>query len=446
MRIAASEHNENLRQLEHLAPIAFAFLLRFLTWEQALIFAFVAVLYAAFVSPRLFRVTQRPEEQIKGYSAGKLAYAFSVFTLVLFFREDKHLAAVAWANLSVGDAASNLIGRRFGRARLPWNSNKTWLGTCSSVFFSSLAGFVLLLWTEFPPHSGNWNARRGLLYSTTTAIVCSVVETLQIPLDDNLTICLAGGTFLRGLSLARWPSNWAWDEWITGLLVSAGTGLAALSLKTLTLSGLVCGVVMGSVVYSSFGAQGFLLLATFFVLGSLFSKIGYRRKQLEGTAQPDFGRRSARHVLGKGFAPLVAGLASIFFDSKQIMNVGFTAAVATALYDTTSTELGQLLGRHTILLTSLEHVPRGTPGAVSLAGSTVGFLAAAMIGFEAVLFKLISPIGMVCILLSASFSVHLESYLAAHGRSDNGRSGQLLNAFHTTVSMLLAMLFAKVYL
>ena len=138
-----------------------------------------------------------------------------------------------------------------------------------------------------------WNARRGLLYSTTTAIVCSVVETLQIPLDDNLTICLAGGTFLRGLSLARWPSNWAWDEWITGLLVSAGTGLAALSLKTLTLSGLVCGVVMGSVVYSSFGAQGFLLLATFFVLGSLFSKIGYRRKQLEGTAQPDFGRSSA---------------------------------------------------------------------------------------------------------------------------------------------------------
>jgi len=73
-------------------------------------------------------------------------------------------------------------------------------------------------------------------------------------------------------------------------------------------------------------------------------------------------------------------------------------------------------------------------------------LAAAMIGFEAVLFKLISPIGMVCILLSASFSVHLESYLAAHGQSDNGRSGQLLNAFHTTVSMLLAMLFAKVYL
>src|SRR5437867_12626639 len=65
MRIAASEHNENLRQLEHLAPIAFAFLLRFLTWEQALVFAFVAVLYAAFVSPRLFRVTQRPEEQIR---------------------------------------------------------------------------------------------------------------------------------------------------------------------------------------------------------------------------------------------------------------------------------------------------------------------------------------------------------------------------------------------
>ena len=444
MRIAASQHNENLRQLEHLAPIGFAFLLRFLTWEQALVFAFVAILYAAFVSPKLFRVTQRPEEQIKGYSPGKLAYAISVFLLLLFFREDKHLAAVVWANLSVGDAASNLIGRRFGRATLPWNSDKTWLGICGSVFFSSLAGFVLLLWTGFPSHSGNWNARRGLLYSITTSIVCSIAETLKIPLDDNITICLAGGTFLQGLSLAKWPSSWAWDTWITGMLVSAGTGLAALALKTLTVSGLVCGVVMGSVVYSSFGVQGFLLLATFFVLGSLFSKIGYREKQLGGMAQPDLGRRSARHVLGKGFAPLAAGLASIFLDSKQIMNVGFTAAVATALYDTTSTELGQLLGKHTILLTSLQPVPRGTPGAVSLAGSIVGFLAAALIGFEAISFKLISPIGIVCVLLSASFSVHLESYLRARGGPDNGGSSQLLNGFHTTVSMILAMLLARV--
>ncbi len=201
---------------------------------------------------------------------------------------------------------------------------------------------------------------------------------------------------------------------------------------------------MGSVVYSSFGVQGFLLLATFFVLGSLFSKIGYRKKQIDGMAQPDLGRRSARHVLGKGFAPLAAGLASIFLDSKQIMNVGFTAAVATALYDTTSTELGQLLGKHTILLTSLQPVPRGTPGAVSLAGSIVGFLAAALIGFEAISFKLISPIGIVCILLSASFSVHLESYLRARGGPDNGGSSQLLNGFHTTVSMILAMLLARV--
>src|SRR6266508_510138 len=149
MRIAAPQYNENLRQLEHLAPIGFAFLLRFLTWEQALVFAFVAILYAAFVSPKLFRVTQRPEEQIKGYSPGKLAYAISVFLLLLFFREDKHLAAVVWANSSVGDADSKLIGRRFGRDTLPWISDKTWLGICGRVFFSSLAGFVLLLWTGF---------------------------------------------------------------------------------------------------------------------------------------------------------------------------------------------------------------------------------------------------------------------------------------------------------
>jgi len=66
-----SLQSEDLRQLEHMAPLVFGVLLRFLSWDQALALAALAVIYALFVSSRLWRAAQRRDEAERGFSPAK---------------------------------------------------------------------------------------------------------------------------------------------------------------------------------------------------------------------------------------------------------------------------------------------------------------------------------------------------------------------------------------
>ncbi len=437
-----SDYSEDLRQIEHLVPIAFAFLLPYLTWGQAVALAVCALVYGVFISPRLLRVTRRPNEEIRGFSSGKAAYALSVLGLLLVFPHEFYIVAAVWANLSVGDAASNLIGRNFGRKTIPWNVRKTWLGFSAALFSSTLAAGALMLWVGVPPGA---SASSSIVwsYALSVSVVCSLVETLPLPVDDNLTICLAGGAFLGWLSRTSWPAGWNWQELAIGLLVSTVVGLPAWLLKTVSRSGAAWGILFGTVVYYALGFGGFILLGTFFILGSLFSKMGYDKKMREGLAQEDHGRRSGRHVWGKGAAALMAAIASLFLVDQSLILLAFVSALASSLSDTTATELGQLAGSEPILLTNFKRVPRGTPGAVSVVGSISGVLAALFIAIEGYVLHFVTPMGVLWAVLAAVAASHLEGFLVARHRGPRV-SGPLMNAFHTTISMLIVVLLARI--
>ncbi len=62
--------------------------------------------------------------------------------------------------------------------------------------------------------------------------------------------------------------------------------------------------------------------------------------------------------------------------------VGFVASFVSKLSDTVSSEIGKAYGRSTYLITTLQPVPRGTEGAVSLEGTAAGVAAA--VGFAGV--------------------------------------------------------------
>jgi len=437
-----SLQSEDLRQLEHMAPLVFAFLLKYLTWGQAIALAALAVLYALFVSSRLWQSARRPDEAKRGFSTGKVAYAVSILVLVLLFPEDEYLVAAVWANLSVGDAFSNLAGRRFGHTRLPWSPDKTWAGMGAAFVASAVAGFILLVWTGIPS-AGVGVSRLAALYAVATSLVCSLVETLPLPIDDNISICASGGLFLGWLSRASIVRLDDPQRFVTGFAICLSAALAAYAFRTVSLGGAIWGIIQGTVVYGALGLRSFVLLATFFVLGSAFSKIGYQGKLKRGIAQPDGGRRAGRHVWGKGFAAFAAAAASIFLDRKEPAMLAYTAALAGSLCDTTSTELGKLCRGDAVLLPSLERVPHGTTGGVSLAGSALGLLAAIVIGVEALALGLVNPWGAVSAVFAAAVAAHLESWLASrHGRVQTG--GPLMNAFHTTVAMILVLLLAGI--
>ena len=102
-----------------------------------------------------------------------------------------------------------------------------------------------------------------------------------------------------------------------------------------------------------------------------------------------------------------------------------------------------MYGRQPVLLPSLRQVARGTRGAVSLPGSMMGLLSAGCLVVEAIALGSVTGREGLWAMFAATISTHLESWLAS--RSPDLSGGPLMNAFHTTVSMLLALLLYRVW-
>ena len=187
---------ENKRQIEHMLPLGFAFLLRYLTVTQAVLCCAGALVYGLFISPRVNKAGVREEERRRGFSTGKVLYALTILLLILIFHKRMHIAAGAWAVLSLGDATSNLAGRAWGVRKLPWSGQKTWVGLAAFALSSWAGSLILVYWTA--GGLGQSLPQPGLVVAVCGAasLAAALVETLPIPLDDNFTSPLAAAAVL----------------------------------------------------------------------------------------------------------------------------------------------------------------------------------------------------------------------------------------------------------
>jgi uncharacterized protein (TIGR00297 family) len=122
----------------------------------------------------------------------------------------------------------------------------------------------------------------------------------------------------------------------------------------------------------------------------LTTKLGRRKKERLGTAESRRGRSPSQVVANLGVAAIAS---SEFFQSWLIDSHGFTnttlipaplftialAALAEAAADTASSEIGQVFGGSPRMITTLRKVEPGTDGAITLAGTLAGVIAAALV-------------------------------------------------------------------
>jgi uncharacterized protein (TIGR00297 family) len=150
------------------------------------------------------------------------------------------------------------------------------------------------------------------------------------------------------------------------LAVGLASGLAAVGwrLGWLSAGGTAAAVLVGGGVFAGAGWRGAVLLALFFISGSLLSRWNEKRS---GPA-----RRSARQVLANGLWA-AAGAALTRADPVPAWAV-LTGALASAQSDTWATEIGAHSRRPPRLITSWRRVPPGTSGGVSGAGTAAGLL------------------------------------------------------------------------
>ncbi|MFZ0273235.1 MAG: DUF92 domain-containing protein [Acidobacteriaceae bacterium] len=186
-------------------------------------------------------------------------------------------------------------------------------------------------------------------------------------------------------------------------------------------------------------------LLALLVLTFSATRFGRRRKEALGTAEARRGRTASQVAANLGVAAL-AGIplsaAHVFtpvaFGGRAAM-VAMIAAMAEATADTVSSELGQVLGGEPRMITTLGPVPAGTDGAISLAGTLLGSLAAAiLVAVAALALPQLSRIDAILALAAGIAGVFIDSLLGAIPE----RGGWLNNDAVNTLSTLAAALLA----
>jgi uncharacterized protein (TIGR00297 family) len=252
-----------------------------------------------------------------------------------------------------------------------------------------------------------------------------------------------------------------------------GVGLNAILLgvvwilpkKLLTPAGVFHAWVLGVLIWGTLGWQGYAVVAFYFLVGSLVTRIGIKQKEAEGIAEKRSGARGPENVWGSALTAALCALGVGMIDWGILPNsslshtltpyslllLGYVASFSTKLSDTCASEVGKAYGKRTFLITTLQPVPRGTEGAVSLEGTLAGVVASvvqALIGWGV---GLIDLVGVLWCVVAALIATNLESVIGATLQSRfSWLTNELVNILNTLigagVAMLLAWLWASVVL
>ena len=135
-----------------------------------------------------FRQIQRHGEGTGFAAVG--GYSLSVMATIFLFPRHLELGLAVLAILAFGDGSATLIGSLFRGPRLPWNCNKSWVGTLGFVVVGSIMS-AWIYWGEThnleasdPPVSFGMS-----VFLTSPAVVAAAIaESLRSRINDNIRV------------------------------------------------------------------------------------------------------------------------------------------------------------------------------------------------------------------------------------------------------------------
>ncbi|MDK8182470.1 DUF92 domain-containing protein [Paenibacillus sp. UMB4589-SE434] len=172
-------------------------------------------------------------------------------------------------------------------------------------------------------------------------------------------------------------------DWLIGLAGSIIVAGLAYRKRSLTQSGALAAVVMGTVYYGSGSLIWFGLLLTFFITSTFWSKWNKRKKSRFDQIYKKTGERDAHQVMANGGLGMLLCVCNAIFPHPGWL-FSFAGVMATVNADTWATEIGSLSRSLPRSVLTGKRVPAGTSGAVSTIGTIATMLGAATIGGAAV--------------------------------------------------------------
>lgn len=243
-------------------------------------------------------------------------------------------------------------------------------------------------------------------------------------------------------------------------LVAVGLNAILLSLvyfapkKLLTPAGVVHAWILGVIVWGSLGWPGYAVVGFYFLAGSLVTRVGMAEKEAAGIAEKREGARGPENVWGSALTAALCALGVLAVNLLHpdelleghlvsLLMLAYAASFATKLSDTCASEVGKAYGKKTFLITTLQPVPRGTEGAVSLEGTLAGVAGSLAIALVARAVGVIDLTGICFCVIAAFVGTNLESVIGATLQSDlEWLTNEMVNIMNTAIGAIAAILLA----
>jgi uncharacterized protein (TIGR00297 family) len=179
-------------------------------------------------------------------------------------------------------------------------------------------------------------------------------------------------------------------EWLFGLTGSLLIAGIAYRKNSLSGSGLLAALLVGTLLYVFGSAAWFGTLIGFFVSSTFWSKWKQHKKTSVEKTYEKTGRRDAGQVLANGGLAVLLAIGNAAWP-HPVWWSAFVGVMASVNADTWATEVGALSNRQPRSIVTGKIVPRGTSGGISNLGLIASAAGGAFVGLIAWLFAAVSP-------------------------------------------------------
>lgn len=414
-------------------------------WGQGIVLLFGGIAVLALVVPReqaLFEFLAGPGDVESGRLHRLAGFALAVTALAILATVDSFELPIVVFPMTVlilvGGNLAEAIVRARGSGELAGVTAFSLVGAATGFAGYATVDRAYAATTELSIEVAAFLAVSG-------AILAALCRTDLYRRDDPVVL-LTVGILLWLFSLL--PVSPDATTVGVGILVTVALGALAYTTGTASIAGMLTGVLLGFTTITLAGFHWFVALFAFFAIGGMATKYRYREKENRGVAEEDWGARGTGNVLGNSLVALVAVVGYAAAPDLPelragLLAVAFGGAVATALADTLSSEIGTLYDG-TRLITTFERVEPGTNGGVTLHGGIAGSAGALIIGAIGIgLIPEIGPMEAIVVVIGGIIGMTADSLIGAT-IEDHYIGNQSVNLLATAVGGSAAALGAFV--
>lgn len=164
-------------------------------WVMVMLVLF-GILVPAWAAIRYQRTYRRgPRENI---APSILGYVIPLTLLCLLCRSHVEIPLAATAIIAFGDGSATLTGLLLRGRKVPWNSRKSWAGLIAFAVVGTVMS-ATVFWVGAYHYA---TFAQALLCVAPVVALCSVLETLPLKLNDNITIGCTAAVLLPVMQLA----------------------------------------------------------------------------------------------------------------------------------------------------------------------------------------------------------------------------------------------------